>query len=152
MIRRPPRSTLFPYTTLFRSGPVVVAVRCGGSLGDTDVVLPRRMDIVVGPTGPVGVRRDAAGRRLSNGFVGVLAEHRSDRGSGRLLIQGRDGGLSPLGGPGCDPAAVAGGPEQREGRGETGHEQNAGKTPPGQPEVRLTGSVRGSQRSEEHTS
>src|SRR3712207_7411321 len=23
MIRRPPRSTLFPYTTLFRSGPVV---------------------------------------------------------------------------------------------------------------------------------
>src|SRR5690348_17702836 len=27
MIRRPPRSTLFPYTTLFRSGPV-------GQLGD----------------------------------------------------------------------------------------------------------------------
>src|SRR2546426_7148778 len=26
MIRRPPRSTLFPYTTLFRSGPV--AERC----------------------------------------------------------------------------------------------------------------------------
>src|SRR5258708_11468472 len=24
MIRRPPRSTLFPYTTLFRSGPVVL--------------------------------------------------------------------------------------------------------------------------------
>src|SRR5438132_10090383 len=27
MIRRPPRSTLFPYTTLFRSCPVVVYVR-----------------------------------------------------------------------------------------------------------------------------
>src|SRR3712207_8218326 len=27
MIRRPPRSTLFPYTTLFRSPCVVVAVR-----------------------------------------------------------------------------------------------------------------------------
>src|SRR3712207_8857400 len=26
MIRRPPRSTLFPYTTLFRSGVVVVGV------------------------------------------------------------------------------------------------------------------------------
>src|SRR3712207_7150094 len=26
MIRRPPRSTLFPYTTLFRSGPVQVVV------------------------------------------------------------------------------------------------------------------------------
>src|SRR5256885_13934203 len=30
MIRRPPRSTLFPYTTLFRSGPEVIAegLRC----------------------------------------------------------------------------------------------------------------------------
>src|SRR3712207_8010769 len=27
MIRRPPRSTLFPYTTLFRSEPALVAVR-----------------------------------------------------------------------------------------------------------------------------
>src|SRR3712207_9138253 len=26
MIRRPPRSTLFPYTTLFRSGPLVAVV------------------------------------------------------------------------------------------------------------------------------
>src|SRR5256885_10938359 len=37
MIRRPPRSTLFPYTTLFRSLPVLVAGRCvqglaGGAL------------------------------------------------------------------------------------------------------------------------
>src|SRR3712207_7795368 len=29
MIRRPPRSTLFPYTTLFRSPPVVVLPRPG---------------------------------------------------------------------------------------------------------------------------
>src|SRR5260370_41327106 len=36
MIRRPPRSTLFPYTTLFRSGPIATvggrlawAARCG---------------------------------------------------------------------------------------------------------------------------
>src|SRR3712207_7997748 len=27
MIRRPPRSTLFPYTTLFRSGPAVLLAR-----------------------------------------------------------------------------------------------------------------------------
>src|SRR2546427_8859932 len=27
MIRRPPRSTLFPYTTLFRSGMVIRAIR-----------------------------------------------------------------------------------------------------------------------------
>src|SRR5690349_22522425 len=45
MIRRPPRSTLFPYTTLFRSGKLVwmavpaeevrVSKRCRGSLQDS---------------------------------------------------------------------------------------------------------------------
>src|SRR2546429_3990555 len=30
MIRRPPRSTLFPYTTLFRSGMVMTWCRCRG--------------------------------------------------------------------------------------------------------------------------
>src|SRR2546430_11847201 len=35
MIRRPPRSTLFPYTTLFRSGVPTVALDVGqGALGD----------------------------------------------------------------------------------------------------------------------
>src|SRR5260370_10510535 len=29
MIRRPPRSTLFPYTTLFRSGSVSACLNCG---------------------------------------------------------------------------------------------------------------------------
>src|SRR3712207_7540554 len=36
MIRRPPRSTLFPYTTLFRSELV------GGALADLEVVRTRR--------------------------------------------------------------------------------------------------------------
>src|SRR5258706_5776705 len=31
MIRRPPRSTLFPYTTLFRSWPAVSAMTCAFS-------------------------------------------------------------------------------------------------------------------------
>src|SRR6266508_1042153 len=35
MIRRPPRSTLFPYTTLFRSSPLVVHVRDVGALTAT---------------------------------------------------------------------------------------------------------------------
>src|SRR2546426_5012030 len=34
MIRRPPRSTLFPYTTLFRSVSLYAAARRGGQLGD----------------------------------------------------------------------------------------------------------------------
>src|SRR5260370_28942623 len=32
MIRRPPRSTLFPYTTLFRSLLVIIASRCDVAL------------------------------------------------------------------------------------------------------------------------
>src|SRR5688572_32545398 len=38
MIRRPPRSTLFPYTTLFRSGGVTLAHNVG-SPGEVDSVL-----------------------------------------------------------------------------------------------------------------
>src|SRR2546430_11028617 len=42
MIRRPPRSTLFPYTTLFRSGLEVVGLRIRrGKLGCRDHV-PQR--------------------------------------------------------------------------------------------------------------
>src|SRR3712207_9493987 len=37
MIRRPPRSTLFPYTTLFRSGDFSVRTRRGG-IEETDAV------------------------------------------------------------------------------------------------------------------
>src|SRR3712207_7455672 len=33
MIRRPPRSTLFPYTTLFRSGKIVVLTPSGAAFG-----------------------------------------------------------------------------------------------------------------------
>src|SRR3712207_8263101 len=40
MIRRPPRSTLFPYTTLFRSGALVV----GGRPADV-VAHPRVLDL-----------------------------------------------------------------------------------------------------------
>src|SRR5256885_4435699 len=50
MIRRPPRSTLFPYTTLFRSittpphgvGNGVIALRIGGTAGILEVVKSRR--------------------------------------------------------------------------------------------------------------
>src|SRR2546430_13303447 len=37
MIRRPPRSTLFPYTTLFRSSPVVLNELCKLSRGNTEL-------------------------------------------------------------------------------------------------------------------
>src|SRR3712207_8136230 len=38
MMRRPPRSTLFPYTTLFRS-------EVDHGVGDLDVLLPREADV-----------------------------------------------------------------------------------------------------------
>src|SRR2546430_14177479 len=43
MIRRPPRSTLFPYTTLFRSGPGEVASPGHGDEGP-DRRVERRLD------------------------------------------------------------------------------------------------------------
>src|SRR5258707_11922199 len=36
MIRRPPRSTLFPYTTLFRSGRIISDTRTNSLLVQTD--------------------------------------------------------------------------------------------------------------------
>src|SRR5256885_7130841 len=62
MIRRPPRSTLFPYTTLFRSGPggeLVVADGVTGqvSAGAGDVRLARDSgshDLVHAPIAPPG--------------------------------------------------------------------------------------------------
>src|SRR2546430_11203335 len=41
MIRRPPRSTLFPYTTLFRSD-----LAEGGRLGLVALLLGRRLDVL----------------------------------------------------------------------------------------------------------
>src|SRR2546430_15456924 len=65
MIRRPPRSTLFPYTTLFRSHAAPAAVaglpgrpRTAGRRARSDGVRPLRTR-VVGPAGRRG--RDLAG-------------------------------------------------------------------------------------------
>src|SRR5256885_9025628 len=74
MIRRPPRSTLFPYTTLFRSQPVEVPVQLElGHLG-----------LVVGPLGPL-----VADEPLEDVFAQGLGDqlgrlHGVDRKSTRL--------------------------------------------------------------------
>src|SRR2546430_12753357 len=44
MIRRPPRSTLFPYTTLFRSPPVVGRPRASGGASSGDLGTMARPD------------------------------------------------------------------------------------------------------------
>src|SRR3712207_9058168 len=91
MIRRPPRSTLFPYTTLFRSrvlqeGAAAAGVPRGASGPDgagarvPDAVLPRRGDRRRGP-GPHVLRRAAGGADHAQ-LRGRVA--RGDRKSTRL--------------------------------------------------------------------
>src|SRR3712207_7962093 len=86
MIRRPPRSTLFPYTTLFRSPRVHRAASCGlrGAHGALRAVL-RRADHQV--------RAQAAGDKRSRGHKaanGVLRlrseEHTSELQSRQYLV------------------------------------------------------------------
>src|SRR2546422_2884670 len=69
MIRRPPRSTLFPYTTLFRSGPAGPA-RPSGRLRPPVLGrgAPERLDR---PRRRTGGRRDRKSTRLnsSHGYI-----------------------------------------------------------------------------------
>src|SRR2546429_826955 len=70
MIRRPPRSTLFPYTTLFRSypGPVVALEGLNLDVSDGELL------ILVGPSGcgkSTALRIDRKSTRLnsSHGYI-----------------------------------------------------------------------------------
>src|SRR3712207_7656663 len=63
MIRRPPRSTLFPYTTLFRSALPEAA----GGVGEDDVAAAGQVAGVVGDrvlAAPETVREDHRGSRV----------------------------------------------------------------------------------------
>src|SRR3712207_7827073 len=77
MIRRPPRSTLFPYTTLFRSGAAPGA-RLDGLLADRQ------------PRDPVRVRPAASGRRRAplsrRGARPRSEEHTSELQSRQYLV------------------------------------------------------------------
>src|SRR3712207_8004158 len=73
MIRRPPRSTLFPYTTLFRSGG--------------EPLLPRW---------PLLPRRGGLGRRRDDRAAGALARPLPDRQPGGRARGGGLGALAPV--------------------------------------------------------
>src|SRR3712207_8192612 len=70
MIRRPPRSTLFPYTTLFRSEGLVVQERL--VQGRHEIARPDGVDLDVG-RGPLDAHR--AGELLH----GALGDRKSTR-------------------------------------------------------------------------
>src|SRR3712207_8545323 len=73
MIRRPPRSTLFPYTTLFRSESARICVICGSS----PALLPR-------PVGDVVVALAAVGAEAPEVVAVVVVGPGVDRKSTRL--------------------------------------------------------------------
>src|SRR3712207_7624145 len=87
MIRRPPRSTLFPYTTLFRSEDDVAAAAPGHrrreALGEHDrraqVDVERPVDLLDG----VVVERPGGGQR---GVVDRSEEHTSELQSRQYLV------------------------------------------------------------------
>src|SRR5437016_9287887 len=75
MIRRPPRSTLFPYTTLFRSrcarrGPN----RPRGSGGDRTVSLPVRASTLLSPPDPRSEEHTSELQSLTNLVCRLLLE------------------------------------------------------------------------------
>src|SRR5258707_3980132 len=73
MIRRPPRSTLFPYTTLFRSGHGVGLAASGDAEQHLRaVVAPDAFDQVGDRGGLVeGIRRDRKSTRLNSSHANI---------------------------------------------------------------------------------
>src|SRR2546427_5121356 len=75
MIRRPPRSTLFPYTTLFRSR----GARARGRPSRPDPPAAHRRD-------HAGLKRAAAGRSADGAAIGRSEEHTSELQSQSNLV------------------------------------------------------------------
>src|SRR5688572_32258084 len=74
MIRRPPRSTLFPYTTLFRSNPsklleriaTVIFSEYGAAEGDKNPSISAAMKNITPAAPTIGVTSDRKSTRLNS--------------------------------------------------------------------------------------
>src|SRR5258707_4809233 len=89
MIRRPPRSTLFPYTTLFRSHPraVGVAVRSRSSQFQVDPMAARLRDVAQQRGGSIEVGNENRERTIIiNVGDGRSEEHTSELQSRQYLV------------------------------------------------------------------
>src|SRR3712207_8583214 len=82
MIRRPPRSTLFPYTTLFRSW---YPVRHDGSIDHQHPLLPGEDRLPVDPASETPAGYDESQRGEPGGFV-RSEEHTSELQSRQYLV------------------------------------------------------------------
>src|SRR3712207_6898937 len=99
MIRRPPRSTLFPYTTLFRSGGVVE--RQDAVARDVHMLLAHRREAVRLVLGGVLLSADAEEPEVQQPDGARSEEHTSELQSRqylvcRLLLEKKKNRLSPV--------------------------------------------------------
>src|SRR5260370_6659976 len=98
MIRRPPRSTLFPYTTLFRS-PYVAATGHPYESGDYGAGL----DAALTAFGYAGAREEQARGRAEGRLLGIgIGSYVEFTGAGSSTFQGR--GMADI--PGNDTARM----------------------------------------------
>src|SRR2546426_1262025 len=116
MIRRPPRSTLFPYTTLFRSHPAAAlrgdvltasesrAARCDRAAPPAGLA-PRPGE----PPGPSVVERAARAPRRRGGLRGRPATGLRGAGEHHAHRTARGAGVAARGGRGAAPRAERGG-------------------------------------------
>src|SRR5689334_24172814 len=83
MIRRPPRSTLFPYTTLFRSNPIAGCQYAGATSGS---VLARASVVQIGVTFQIAAST-TAGTASQSGRHARSATARSEEHTSELQSQ-----------------------------------------------------------------
>src|SRR5256886_17230769 len=111
MIRRPPRSTLFPYTTLFRSTERDLALQRGAGLLDLRVEgHAEHLDVLREFLEQAGRLAVLVGRDVARLVVDIAAREQGVGADGGVLLRGRGaqvaaqgrGALLADGGPGSD--------------------------------------------------
>src|SRR3712207_7553478 len=86
MIRRPPRSTLFPYTTLFRSRAGRRCVLLRPCAGDPNAALDHNPGASTRPAAAGQRRHNGAGARLELADLVRSEEHTSELQSRQYLV------------------------------------------------------------------
>src|SRR2546422_348796 len=95
MIRRPPRSTLFPYTTLFRSRAREERGRQADLLGHTAAPRAARPRSYLAGAGPRRPRAPPPGRRARTTVGRRVGRARAAAGAGDRALRDRVPPLSP---------------------------------------------------------
>src|SRR2546429_2325925 len=103
MIRRPPRSTLFPYTTLFRSGPAVQDERATAAATGGIALLERAINYTLGCLRLVTPEALSHDTPCADWDLRALLAHLDD--SLRVLCEAVDAGAVELAADAGTPAA-----------------------------------------------